>query len=158
MFIKIHGKTENNLKVIHLRQQVLAVLRVGHARHSRSALKASKCRQRCCIVRVVSESDTDAPEEITWLSTKEAAKRLGVTPRTLYRFIDEGQLITHEYDGFWRSMDTLKDKQQLEEMFAQDDAPWQVWRDGATTRDNGDAATRRSGVAHRAARGDGAKH
>jgi excisionase family DNA binding protein len=30
--------------------------------------------------------------KITWLSTPEAARRLGVTPRTLYRFIDEGQL------------------------------------------------------------------
>ena len=29
-------------------------------------------------------------DEIVWLSTKEAARRLGVTPRTLYRFIDEG--------------------------------------------------------------------
>ncbi|HET9732698.1 MAG TPA: helix-turn-helix domain-containing protein [Acidimicrobiales bacterium] len=28
----------------------------------------------------------------TWLSTKETAERLGVTLRTLYRFIDEGQL------------------------------------------------------------------
>ena len=27
-----------------------------------------------------------------WLSTAEAAKRLGVTPRTLYRFIDSGDL------------------------------------------------------------------
>jgi excisionase family DNA binding protein len=32
---------------------------------------------------------TDAPR---WLSTAEAAKRLGITPRTLYRFIDGGQL------------------------------------------------------------------
>lgn len=31
-------------------------------------------------------------DDITWLSTKAAAERLGVTPRTLYRFIDEGQV------------------------------------------------------------------
>ena len=31
-------------------------------------------------------------EEIHWLSTAEAARRLGITPRTLYRFIDEGSL------------------------------------------------------------------
>lgn len=31
-------------------------------------------------------------EEIVWLSTGDAASRLGVTTRTLYRFIDEGQL------------------------------------------------------------------
>lgn len=32
------------------------------------------------------------PASITWLSTAEAAKYLGITPRTLYRFIDEGSL------------------------------------------------------------------
>ena len=33
-----------------------------------------------------------ATDEIEWLSTKEAARRLGITPRTLYRFIDAGDL------------------------------------------------------------------
>jgi excisionase family DNA binding protein len=31
-------------------------------------------------------------DEITWLSTGDAAKRLGITTRTLYRFLDEGEL------------------------------------------------------------------
>jgi excisionase family DNA binding protein len=35
---------------------------------------------------------SQAPDEIRWLSTAEAASRLGITSRTLYRFIDEGQL------------------------------------------------------------------
>ncbi len=30
--------------------------------------------------------------DIAWLSTQDAARRLGVTPRTLYRFIDVGDL------------------------------------------------------------------
>ena len=30
--------------------------------------------------------------EIEWLSTQEAAKRLGITTRTLYRFVDLGEL------------------------------------------------------------------
>ena len=30
--------------------------------------------------------------EIEWLSTQDAARRLGITPRTLYRFIDLGDL------------------------------------------------------------------
>ena len=34
-------------------------------------------------------------EEIEWLSTKEAARRLGITPRTLYRFIDSGDLAAY---------------------------------------------------------------
>ena len=31
-------------------------------------------------------------EQITWMSTKDAADYLGVTLRSLYRFIDEGTL------------------------------------------------------------------
>ena len=34
----------------------------------------------------------DAHREIVWLSSREAARRLGITTRTLYRLIDEGQL------------------------------------------------------------------
>lgn len=30
--------------------------------------------------------------EITWMGTQEAARYLGITPRTLYRFINDGQL------------------------------------------------------------------
>ena len=32
-----------------------------------------------------------------WLSTAEASTRLGVTTRTLYRFIDEGQLPAYRF-------------------------------------------------------------
>lgn len=38
-----------------------------------------------------------ATESIQWLSTAEAANRLGITPRTLYRFIDEGQLAAYRF-------------------------------------------------------------
>ena len=36
-------------------------------------------------------------EPIHWLSTKEAAERIGVTLRSLYRFIDEGDLIAYKF-------------------------------------------------------------
>ena len=36
-------------------------------------------------------------EDVGWMSTAEAAKRLGITPRTLYRFIDEGQLPAYRF-------------------------------------------------------------
>jgi excisionase family DNA binding protein len=35
--------------------------------------------------------------DITWLNTAETAKRLGITPRTLYRFIDDGQLPAYRF-------------------------------------------------------------
>jgi excisionase family DNA binding protein len=45
------------------------------------------------------ESDNFRPREaeIEWLSTQEAARRLGITPRTLYRFIDHGELPAYRF-------------------------------------------------------------
>jgi excisionase family DNA binding protein len=36
-------------------------------------------------------------EAASWLSTKDAAERLGVTLRSLYRFIDEGGLAAYKF-------------------------------------------------------------
>jgi excisionase family DNA binding protein len=36
-------------------------------------------------------------DETEWLSTQEAARRLGITPRTLYRFIDHGELPAYRF-------------------------------------------------------------
>jgi excisionase family DNA binding protein len=35
-------------------------------------------------------------ESIRWMSTRETSERLGVTLRTLYRFIDEGQIAAYK--------------------------------------------------------------
>ena len=43
------------------------------------------------------------------------------------RLIEKGELITYKHEGFWASMDTFKDKQQLGEMYRHGNAPWQVW-------------------------------
>ena len=37
------------------------------------------------------------PEAPRWLSTKEAAARLGITLRSLYRFIDEGDVVAYKF-------------------------------------------------------------
>jgi glucose-1-phosphate cytidylyltransferase len=39
----------------------------------------------------------------------------------------DGQLSAYHHRGFWRPMDTLRDKVQLEEMWASGKAPWKVW-------------------------------
>ncbi len=36
-------------------------------------------------------------DEIEWLGTKEAARRLGLTTRTLYRLINEGQIPAYKF-------------------------------------------------------------
>jgi excisionase family DNA binding protein len=43
---------------------------------------------------------------IVWLNTAETARRLGVTPRTLYRFIDEGQLPAYRFGRVIRLKET----------------------------------------------------
>lgn len=43
---------------------------------------------------------------IVWLNTAESARRLGVTPRTLYRFIDEGQLPAYRFGRVIRLKET----------------------------------------------------
>jgi glucose-1-phosphate cytidylyltransferase len=37
------------------------------------------------------------------------------------------QLMAFRHDGFWRPMDTLRDKVQLEEMWESGKAPWKTW-------------------------------
>ena len=44
------------------------------------------------------------------------------------RLIAEQQLSAYKYDGFWACMDTFKERQQLEEMYARGEAPWEVWK------------------------------
>jgi len=36
-------------------------------------------------------------DETEWLSSGAAAKRLGVTTRTLYRFVDDGELVAYRF-------------------------------------------------------------
>lgn len=46
--------------------------------------------------------ESDAPTEIRWLSTGEAAERLGVALRTLYKLIDEGKVPAYQFGRVFR--------------------------------------------------------
>ncbi len=39
----------------------------------------------------------------------------------------DGELMAYQHTGFWKCMDTQRDKQQLEEMIAAGNAPWMLW-------------------------------
>ena len=41
----------------------------------------------------------------------------------------EGQLKAYMHKGFWKCMDTQREKQKLEEMWASGQAPWKVWEE-----------------------------
>jgi len=40
---------------------------------------------------------------------------------------DKRQLMAYEHRGFWQPMDTLRDKNLLEQLWASGDAPWKSW-------------------------------
>jgi glucose-1-phosphate cytidylyltransferase len=44
-----------------------------------------------------------------------------------HRLIAAGRLLNYRHDGFWACMDTFKEKQELDDIFAQGKAPWVVW-------------------------------
>lgn len=47
----------------------------------------------------------------------------------LERVAKEGQLMAYKHHGFWQCMDTVREKEMLEKLWAQGKAPWKVWQD-----------------------------
>jgi len=45
----------------------------------------------------------------------------------LEKLAEEGELVAYKHEGFWKCMDTLRDKNQLEEMWNSNNAKWKVW-------------------------------
>ena len=46
------------------------------------------------------------------------------------RLVEERRLFTRRHEGFWKSMDTYKDKVEFDTMLAAGDTPWMVWQNG----------------------------
>ncbi len=45
----------------------------------------------------------------------------------LTRLAKMGEMMAYEHNGFWQPMDTLRDKNHLEELWASGKAPWKIW-------------------------------
>ncbi|MEO2013371.1 MAG: sugar phosphate nucleotidyltransferase [Fuerstiella sp.] len=58
------------------------------------------------------------------------------------RLITKNRLFAHQFDGFFGCMDTFKEKQSLDDMYARGETPWELWkqsvRDDAGSRVNED--------------------
>ena len=46
----------------------------------------------------------------------------------LERVAKAGQLMAYKHTGFWQCMDTVREKELLEKLWASGQAPWKVWR------------------------------
>lgn len=45
----------------------------------------------------------------------------------LTRLAADGEMMAFEHSGFWQPMDTLRDKNMLEELWSSGEAPWKCW-------------------------------
>ena len=45
----------------------------------------------------------------------------------LIKLAEMGEMKLFEHRGFWQPMDTLRDKNQLEELWASGKASWKIW-------------------------------
>ena len=45
----------------------------------------------------------------------------------LVRLAAEAQMMAYQHQGFWQPMDTLRDRNHLEELWTTGNAPWKVW-------------------------------
>jgi glucose-1-phosphate cytidylyltransferase len=45
----------------------------------------------------------------------------------LRRLAESGELMAYSHRGFWQPMDTLRDRNQLQEMWSSGNAPWKIW-------------------------------
>ncbi len=43
--------------------------------------------------------------------------------------VRDGQLMAYRHDGFWQAMDTLRERNYLEELWRCNQAPWRIWTD-----------------------------
>jgi glucose-1-phosphate cytidylyltransferase len=67
---------------------------------------------------VVSTKAIDYVDDDSTLWEKEPMERLAA----------DGQLAAYQHTGFWQPMDTLRDRNLLEELWASGKPPWRVWR------------------------------
>lgn len=47
----------------------------------------------------------------------------------LEKLASDGELMAYKHTGFWKCMDTQRDKQQLEALWQSDNAPWKIWKE-----------------------------
>ena len=45
----------------------------------------------------------------------------------LQLLIDRGELNAYRHFGFWKPMDTIRDKNELNALWASGKAPWKIW-------------------------------
>ena len=45
------------------------------------------------------------------------------------KLVNDRHVNAYKHTGFWKPMDTMTDKRQLEEIWNSGSAPWKIWKD-----------------------------
>jgi glucose-1-phosphate cytidylyltransferase len=119
-FHKSHGKIAT-VMAVHMEQRfgILDIDQIG---------KVSRFREKSNLdgsvinagYMVLNPKVFDYIESDTTIFEKEPIERIAAN----------GQLMAYIHHGFWKCMDTQRDKQQLEDMIISKNAPWMIWREG----------------------------
>lgn len=64
------------------------------------------------------------PEVLDYISADE----ITFEQEPLINLAKSGEMFTFKHDGFWKPMDTLKDKNDLNKLWDSNKAPWKVWK------------------------------
>lgn len=63
------------------------------------------------------------PQVIDWIDGDETIWE----QEPLQKLASMGQLSAYKHSGFWQPMDTLRDKNKLDDLWRKNQAPWKVW-------------------------------
>jgi glucose-1-phosphate cytidylyltransferase len=47
--------------------------------------------------------------------------------KPLIDIANDNQLVAYKHAGFWKAMDALRDRVELEQLWASGNAPWKIW-------------------------------
>jgi glucose-1-phosphate cytidylyltransferase len=48
--------------------------------------------------------------------------------KPLVDIANDGQLVAYRHNGFWKCMDAMRDKIEMEELWDTENAPWKIWK------------------------------
>lgn len=116
-FHKQHGKKATLTAVVQKQEKgVLDISEIGAVRSFREK-KATDESPINAGFMVLEPSVFDYLKDDSTVFEQEPLERLAI----------EGELMSYRHEGFWQCMDSLREKETLEAMWAKGNAPWKTW-------------------------------
>lgn len=116
-FHKLHGKTATITSIIQKQQKgVLELTKLGEVRSFREKKNGDGAPINAGFM-VLEPKIFDYLKDDTTVLELEPMEKLA----------NDKELMSYVHRGFWQCMDSLREKELLEEMWDKDKAPWKVW-------------------------------